>query len=153
MGANRRGTPLRPRRGRRIAARSRLNTSVNPDVLLLAFSGLMMVVAWRMWSTSRSGPGRPKRRHVVPLCSEGEQHSDQKPTVGAGSSVNSEVAAPSASRSSPQAAPGRPIFSLRLVAEVIAAGTVVGLLTGFFGVGGGFVVVPALVLVLRYAQQ
>jgi uncharacterized membrane protein YfcA len=31
---------------------------------------------------------------------------------------------------------------------VVAAATVVGLLTGFFGVGGGFVVVPALVLVL-----
>lgn len=32
---------------------------------------------------------------------------------------------------------------------VAAAATGVGLLTGFFGVGGGFVIVPALVLVLR----
>lgn len=39
---------------------------------------------------------------------------------------------------------------LRLVAGVLAAGTVVGFMTGFFGVGGGFVIVPALVLVLRY---
>lgn len=31
---------------------------------------------------------------------------------------------------------------------VIAAGSGVGLMTGFFGVGGGFVIVPALVLVL-----
>lgn len=30
------------------------------------------------------------------------------------------------------------------------AGTVVGFLTGFFGVGGGFVIVPALVLALGY---
>ena len=30
------------------------------------------------------------------------------------------------------------------------AGTIVGLLTGFFGVGGGFVIVPALVLALRF---
>jgi uncharacterized membrane protein YfcA len=35
-------------------------------------------------------------------------------------------------------------------ARVVLAATVVGLLTGFFGVGGGFVVVPALVLSLRF---
>lgn len=35
--------------------------------------------------------------------------------------------------------------------KVVAAASVVGLLTGFFGVGGGFVVVPALVLALGYA--
>ncbi|GAA5154078.1 sulfite exporter TauE/SafE family protein [Amycolatopsis dongchuanensis] len=34
--------------------------------------------------------------------------------------------------------------------RVVAAASVVGLLTGFFGVGGGFVVVPALVLALGY---
>ena len=32
------------------------------------------------------------------------------------------------------------------------AGSVVGLLTGFFGVGGGFVIVPALVLTLGFAM-
>ena len=32
--------------------------------------------------------------------------------------------------------------------KVLASGTAVGLMTGFFGVGGGFVIVPALVLVL-----
>jgi uncharacterized protein len=35
-------------------------------------------------------------------------------------------------------------------AKVIAAATGVGLLTGFFGVGGGFVIVPALVLALGF---
>ncbi len=35
------------------------------------------------------------------------------------------------------------------VANVVAAGLVVGFLTGFFGVGGGFVVVPALLVALR----
>ncbi|MGY1593580.1 sulfite exporter TauE/SafE family protein [Geodermatophilus sp. SYSU D00708] len=34
-------------------------------------------------------------------------------------------------------------------ARVLAAGLVAGLATGFFGVGGGFVIVPALVLLLR----
>jgi len=37
------------------------------------------------------------------------------------------------------------------VAKVAIAGTVVGLLTGFFGVGGGFVIVPALVFALGFS--
>ena len=36
--------------------------------------------------------------------------------------------------------------------KVVVAGTVVGLLTGFFGVGGGFVIVPALVLALGFTM-
>jgi len=41
---------------------------------------------------------------------------------------------------------------VRTVAKVAAAGTVVGLLTGFFGVGGGFVIVPMLVLALGFSM-
>ncbi len=36
------------------------------------------------------------------------------------------------------------------LAKVLVTATVVGLLTGFFGVGGGFVLVPALVLALGF---
>ncbi len=36
--------------------------------------------------------------------------------------------------------------------RVVIAGTVVGFLTGFFGVGGGFVIVPALVLALDFSM-
>jgi uncharacterized protein len=36
------------------------------------------------------------------------------------------------------------------LAKVVATATAVGLLTGFFGVGGGFVLVPALVLALSF---
>jgi uncharacterized membrane protein YfcA len=39
---------------------------------------------------------------------------------------------------------------LRRGLKIIAAATAVGLLTGFFGVGGGFVIVPALVLALGF---
>lgn len=38
-------------------------------------------------------------------------------------------------------------------AQVLVAATAVGLLTGFFGVGGGFLVVPALLLVLALPMQ
>ena len=41
-----------------------------------------------------------------------------------------------------------PIEGVRGGAKLIATGAGVGLMTGFFGVGGGFVIVPALVLVL-----
>ena len=36
------------------------------------------------------------------------------------------------------------------VAKVVVTATLVGLLTGFFGVGGGFALVPALVLALGF---
>jgi len=39
---------------------------------------------------------------------------------------------------------------LASIGRVVAAASVVGLLTGFFGVGGGFIVVPALVLTLGF---
>lgn len=43
-----------------------------------------------------------------------------------------------------------PRSGTRHLAVVAAAATGVGLITGFFGVGGGFVIVPALVLVLGF---
>jgi uncharacterized membrane protein YfcA len=46
----------------------------------------------------------------------------------------------------PPAARGRNLTNLR----VLLVGTIVGFLTGFFGVGGGFVIVPGLVLALGY---
>ena len=48
------------------------------------------------------------------------------------------------------AAPRRRAAASASPVRVAAAATVVGLVTGFFGVGGGFVVVPALVLALGF---
>ena len=57
----------------------------------------------------------------------------------------------------PQTRGEEPILSLRpltcacpRLAKVVLTATAVGLLTGFFGVGGGFVLVPALVLALSF---
>lgn len=56
-------------------------------------------------------------------------------------------------RSGAQASrPAHEFFGNR-VATVVAAATLVGLLTGFFGVGGGFVIVPALVLALGFPMR
>lgn len=49
-------------------------------------------------------------------------------------------------------APGPARTGTRSPLRVVAAATLVGLLTGFFGVGGGFIVVPALVLALNMAM-
>ena len=56
--------------------------------------------------------------------------------------------------------PCRPVLQLRptfvcdcpRVLKVVVTASAVGLLTGFFGVGGGFVVVPALVLALGFTM-
>lgn len=54
-------------------------------------------------------------------------------------------------RGKAQNAPGAaPAGGARHTILVAAAATGVGLITGFFGVGGGFVVVPALILVLGF---
>ncbi len=47
---------------------------------------------------------------------------------------------------------GLPDGGLSAVVKVVLAATGVGLLTGFFGVGGGFVIVPALVLTLGFSM-
>ncbi|HVX21670.1 MAG TPA: sulfite exporter TauE/SafE family protein [Acidimicrobiales bacterium] len=107
---------------------SHLNAAVDPQVLLLAFSALMVVAAWRMWAGRRArGPRRPAGAIA------GGRGATTVPAEGRGTTTTS------AHR-----------IGARLALAVLGAGTVVGFLTGFFGVGGGFVIVPALVLVLGY---
>lgn len=100
---------------------TRLNHSVNPDVLLLAFAGLMYVAAWRMW-VNQAVPGA------------GDEDFEVYPEPDDGP-------VPVATRTRVTGA---------VVVKVLVAGTIVGFITGFFGVGGGFVVVPALVLALGF---
>ncbi len=101
-------------------AGSALNRRLDGDVLLLAFAGLILVAAWRI---------------VVgcPSCTRAGETTamSNQPEDGA-------------VRTRPRTmAPDR-------VAKFAAAGTAVGFLTGLFGVGGGFLIVPALALVLEF---
>ncbi len=100
---------------------SHWNKGADPDVLLLAFSGLMLIAAYGMWRRVKNTPA------CAPLRS-----------VGA-------AAAPPAALHPVQ-------FNAVTLLKVVIAGTIVGLLTGFFGVGGGFVIVPALVLALGFTM-
>ncbi|MGO4596299.1 sulfite exporter TauE/SafE family protein [Terrabacter sp. 2RAF25] len=96
---------------------STASTRVSPGALLLAFAGLMLVVAVLM--LRRSGD----RVHQA-----GERDRSAEPIVRL-----------------------RPLACAcpRLL-KLVTTATAVGLLTGFFGVGGGFVLVPALVLALAF---
>lgn len=98
-------------------AGSAVNHRIDPDLLLLAFAGLVVVAAWRMLT-------------ACPTCTKvGE--SRQLGTSGSGMVAT---------------ATG---IDVRMIVVGLAAGTGVGFLTGLFGVGGGFVIVPALALVLK----
>lgn len=112
---------------------TRLSSSVDPHVLLTAFSALMLVAVVAM----------SRRRHApleVHVDGDGDGDGGDLPTGGATWGA---------------LAVGRPAVLLggldrAGVVRLLAAATGVGLLTGFFGVGGGFVIVPALVLALRF---
>lgn len=95
-----------------------LNRAIPPQLLLAAFSGLILVAAWRMLT-------------ACPTCTR-----------------SGEDAALSA------ASPGLAVGGIdaRRFAVLLAAGSGVGFLTGLFGVGGGFVIVPVLTLFLGFAM-
>ncbi|TWT88621.1 Sulfite exporter TauE/SafE [Pseudobythopirellula maris] len=92
---------------------ARLSKMLPEATLLLLFSGLMLVIAVRMWlkSIATELPDGDAQRFV---CQRD--------------------------------ACGRPTLGPRCVALLAALGVFTGVLSGMFGVGGGFVIVPALVL-------
>lgn len=88
-------------------------------ILLLMFAGLMIVVAVRMW-----------RQASVPQATD------------VTCSVPADKDGPTCRRD----AAGALILSSRCAQLLLFVGVVTGILAGMFGVGGGFVIVPALVL-------
>lgn len=101
-------------------AGSALNRQVDPNVLLLGFAGLVCLAAWRMLTG-------------CPTCTKvGETRAvaDRSGTTLTMTMMRRQI-------------------DTRIVLTVLVAGTAVGFLTGLFGVGGGFVIVPALALGLK----
>jgi uncharacterized membrane protein YfcA len=115
-------------------AGTKLSATVDPNLLLSAFAALMIVAAAAMFH-------RARQNHE---CGTGGGHQPVEPappSPGGGDSAT--TAAPTATGRRSRAARG---------VKVVVAATMVGLLTGFFGVGGGFVIVPALVLALGFSM-
>jgi uncharacterized membrane protein YfcA len=102
-----------------------INEQLDGDVLLLGFSVLILVAAWRMLT------GCPSCTRV------GEEAAIEAPPLPQGSSLATRV---------------RAHMSVRQLVLTALAGTAVGFLTGLFGVGGGFVIVPALTLFLGFTM-
>lgn len=94
-----------------------VNRHIDGNVLLLAFSGLIGVAAWRMLTACPSCTRTGEAREIA-----GAPHAIARPWT-----------------------PWRALL-------VLGVGTGVGFLTGLFGVGGGFVIVPALTLVMGFAM-
>ncbi len=135
-------------------AGSRLAATLDPNALLSAFSALVLVAAVAMLrrgspdrATAAATPAqdpRTVRRPVHPGAASADRavHLRRDSAVVVLESPDDAVTCRLPSPS--------PRIDACRAAKVVAAATVVGLLTGLFGVGGGFVVVPALVLVLGF---
>lgn len=100
---------------------SHWNAAVDPNILLLAFAGLMLVAAFGMWRRSNDTPSLSAPRSLGAAAAT-VRVTNHDTHIGA------------------------------TILNVVLAGSVVGFLTGFFGVGGGFVIVPGLVLALGFTM-
>ncbi len=109
-----------------------VNQSIDEQVLLLAFSALIVFVALRMY---RSVGRRRELGKMAPVLDAGAAASSGVATkTRVSERVGLELSAPA-------------------IAKLAGAATAVGLLTGLFGVGGGFAVVPALTLLLKFPTR
>ncbi|QDU82580.1 Sulfite exporter TauE/SafE [Polystyrenella longa] len=100
---------------------SYLSTLFPEKMLLVMFGCLMLVVAWRMWAKTRN-PELATGVCVTESLDKADRSACQRDQEG----------------------------TLRLTAKcarlLVLVGLLTGVLSGMFGVGGGFVIVPALVL-------
>lgn len=117
---------------------TQLNRSLDENVLLLLFSALIAFVAFRMFRKSEAPMVEPDE--PAPSQPEGDQTPGSIATLAPADTVTE-------TRSNTTTLNPKTLLPLALAA------TVVGLLTGLFGVGGGFAVVPALVLALGYSTK
>jgi uncharacterized protein len=114
-----------------------VNQSIDEQLLLLAFSALIVFVALRMY---RSVNRRRDLGKLAPVLDGADGDGDGGGPSGVATKervtqrVGLELSAPA-------------------IAKLAAAATAVGLLTGLFGVGGGFAVVPALTLLLKFPTR
>ena len=95
-----------------------ISGQIPASVLLLAFAGLMLYVAVRMWR------GTTRQKTDAEPCASGD------------------ISPATCQRD----AAGRLVLTSRCGLLLVCVGLATGVLSGLFGVGGGFVIVPALVL-------
>ncbi len=137
-------------------AGTRLSANIKPGLLLALFAVLMLVAAAAMLRRRR------------PVTNSPGQAAQPDPAPGTPQAGAPDGLAVSPSGRTTTVTLDRPAYTTRpqvktawwqrlraaaqagLSLKIVIAATAVGLLTGFFGVGGGFVIVPALVLALGF---
>ena len=125
-----------------LATRARSGNVAWREGALFALAGLVGT-----WAGSALGPLISARALMLSFCA----------LLGAVAvfMVRSQLR-PSAASSSNEAGDTSDVqgaWTLATVCRVVALATLTGFLTGFFGVGGGFAIVPALHLALRYPMK
>jgi uncharacterized membrane protein YfcA len=125
-----------------------LNHQVSQPTLMLAFAGLTLLAATAMLLHAGSSPGTPAHaeQDTTPDHDRSRGRVDDDPpcarasTTGVGGRSVAKVADRRGNRAGAVVA---------TAVKVALGGSAVGFLTGFLGVGGGFLVVPVLVIMLR----
>ena len=141
------------------AAGAKLSAHVSEPVLLAAFAVLMLVVGGLMGLRQLRGRRESRSEGDLELRPAAVA-SEQRATPAAARSTARSSAGPALPRTR------RPMLDDPIITfsptfacqcpralKVLLTATTVGLLTGFLGVGGGFLVVPALVLALALPME
>lgn len=128
-----------------------VNGRVDANVLLLAFAGLMAAAGVAM-AIRRPAPDS---RACDPVPAQRTSSAAiPRPHLALGSGAGATATLLRAPTQIIEATAGGRAPAVRRAADgtvmIVVAGLAVGFLTGFFGVGGGFVIVPALVMGLGY---
>ncbi len=111
-----------------------VNRRLDENVLLLAFSALIMVVAIHMYRSVDSSPADSEFGESSTGAPQDTEHGGTTGVEAAEAETGFE-------------------FTVSSIVKLAVAATAVGLLTGLFGVGGGFAVVPALTLLLKFPTK
>ena len=112
-----------------------LNSLVSPNLLMYLFSSLLVVVAGLMF-----------RKAAKEKNAAGGKPQTMSPNTDANEKVcNKNTRGKENSQ--------RPNSRLHHWITIIVAAVLIGVLTGFFGVGGGFAVVPALTLIMHFDMK
>ena len=107
-----------------------LGSKTSPSILAAGFTVLAFVVAIRMWQQAKAAPEQSHILRASPIAS----HGFIAPTCRLSQTGQFEL---------------KP----RCVSALLFGGVVVGLVGGFFGVGGGFLVVPLILYLSRVSMQ
>lgn len=117
-----------------------LNSLVSPNLLMYLFSALLLIVAGLMFRKAA------KEKNEADGNATGRKQQKKSPNPDGHNQVCNRP--PQGNENSPSSK-----SHLHHWITIIFAAVLIGVLTGFFGVGGGFAVVPALTLIMHFDMK